>query len=229
MYKKSASRQRVLRRLLERGPSTVEELARDLGLVPVTMRSHLAALQDQGLVSAEDERGHVGRPRRRFGLTSQAEALLPNRAEGLSGDLLDGLRSLAGSRGLDQLLDVAAARYAAEHASSFAGCESLQARVSVATELLDAEAGLACWEDAGDRYLIRDYHCPYGQLARERPEVCRYHTQALTRLLGAPVLLERSLAKGDRQCVFAVPRQPLRPPTVRTLSDGRVAPQRTSL
>ncbi|HEY8695075.1 MAG TPA: ArsR family transcriptional regulator, partial [Chloroflexota bacterium] len=77
MYRNSGARERVLRRLLERGPSTVEELATDLGVVPVTMRSHLIALHKQGLVASEDERGHVGRPRRRFSLTRQAEELLP--------------------------------------------------------------------------------------------------------------------------------------------------------
>jgi len=227
MYRNSGARERVLRRLLERGPSTVEELATDLGVVPVTMRNHLAALREQGLVAGEDERGHVGRPRRRFSLTRQAEALLPNRAEGFSADLLDSLQALAGSRGVDQLLDMAAARYATRHAGGMADCQNLQERVVAATEVLAQESGLARWEEAGDRFLIRDFHCPYGELARERPDVCRYHTQVVTRLLGAPATLERSIARGDQHCVFAVGRYPVqRPAAVRTLSDGRVAPER---
>ena len=225
MYKNSGARQHVLRRLLERGPSTADELARDLGVVPVTMRSHLAALGEQGLVTASEERGHVGRPRRRFELSAEARAQLPNHAGALAADLLDGLQALAGSRGVDQLLDVAASRCATRHAAALEGCASLRDRVAAVAGILDGESGLATWEEAGDQWLIRDFHCPYAELARERSDICRWHTQLVTRLLGAPASLERSIAQGASQCVFATAQRPLqRPSSVRTLSDGRLAP-----
>ncbi|HEX6511272.1 MAG TPA: hypothetical protein VF157_03165, partial [Chloroflexota bacterium] len=224
MYKNSGAREKVLQRLLERGPSTVEELARDLGVVPVTMRSHLAALQRQALVDAEDERGRVGRPRRRYRLAREAEALQPNRSGGLAADVLDSLQALAGSRGVDQLLDVAASRCAARHSHEVPNGGTLEARVAAVTEILQHESGLARCEATDDRLLIRDFHCPYAELSRRRPDVCRYHTQVVTRLLAAPVTLEAAIARGDLQCVFAVPRQAAALSAVRTLSDGRVAP-----
>jgi predicted ArsR family transcriptional regulator len=228
MYRNSGARQRVLERLLERGPSTVEELAGELSVVPVTMRSHLAALQAQGLVAGEDERGHVGRPRRRFSLTRQAEVQLPSRNGGFAADLLDGLQALAGNRGVDQLLDVAASRYVRRHAAPMAGCHTLRERVAATTVVLEQESGRARWEEAGDRFVIRDFHCPYAELARERPDVCGYHTQVVTRLLGATATLEHSIARGEPHCVFTVPQHPLpRPASVRTLSDGRLAPERS--
>ena len=227
MYKNSDARQRVLNRLLEGGPSTVADLASELGVVPVTMRSHLQALQEQGLVTSEDERGHVGRPRRRYRLSAEAHDRLPNRNGALAADFLAGLQALAGSRGVDQLLDVAAARAASRHAPALSG-RPFADRVAVAADILEKESGRAGWEDAGDRFVIRDYHCPYGELARQRPEVCRYHTQVVARLLGAQVSLEQSIVRGDAHCVFSVARQPVQPPiAVRTLSDGRLAPQRS--
>lgn len=224
MYKNSGARERVLRRLLERGASTVDELADDIGVVPVTMRSHLAALQEQGLVEAEDERGHVGRPRRRYSLTLKARAALPTRTAAFAADLLDCLQALAGTRGVEQLLDVAASRYATRHAREASG--SLEQRVVAVTELLTDEGGLAQHEQQADEFLIHDFNCPYGAVADEREAVCRYHTQVVTRLVGAPVRLERSIPQGDLHCVFAVQRGPVRAPAVRTLSDGRVAPAR---
>jgi predicted ArsR family transcriptional regulator len=221
MYRNSGARQRVLDWLLEHGPATVDQLARALGVVPVTMRGHLAALQEQGLVSAEEERGRVGRPRRRYRLTGEAEAQLPNHSDTLAADLLDSLQALAGSRGVDQLLDVAAARCATRHAPQLAA-GSLEDRVAAVTNVLRDEGGAARWDDRGDALVIRELHCPYGQLARQRPDVCRYHTQVLIRMLGNPVLLERSMAHGDHHCVFSTPRLPVRrAPAVRTLSDGR--------
>lgn len=228
MYRNSGARERVLQRLLARGPSTVDELARDLGVVPVTMRTHLAALERQRLVVSCDERGHVGRPRRRFALTADARAQLPNRAADLAADLLNGLQALAGSRGVDQLLDVAASRSAARHTAELHGQQTLRERVATVAAILGRESGLATWEEAGDRFLIRDFHCPFAGLATDRADVCRFHTQVVTRLLGAPTLLERSIAQGEPQCVFATSQRPLqRPAEVRTLSDGRMAPVRT--
>lgn len=224
MYKISPARERVLARLLQ-GPATVEQLADELGSVPVTLRGHLTALQEQGLVDAEDERGRVGRPRRWYRLSQNGRDRLPNRNAGLSGDLLECLQTLTSSRGVDQLLDVAAARYAGRHASQTGG-PSLEERVAAVADVLQQEGGLARWEAEPERFLIRDFHCPYGA-AVERPEICRYHTQVVTRLVGAPVRLEKSMAEGAPHCLFAVQRGPLRSPAaVRTLSDGRVGPQR---
>jgi predicted ArsR family transcriptional regulator len=225
MYRNSAARERVLRCLLERGPSTVDELARDLEVVPVTMRSHVNALQEQGLLAAQEERGRVGRPRRRYRLTPEAHRRLPSREGSFAAELLDSVRTLAGSRGVDQLLDVAASRHALRYADELAG-RNLPERVARVAELLNEESGLARWEESAGRFLLREYHCPYGEAASDHPDVCRYHVQVVTRLTGAPVSLERSIARGDRHCVFAV--SPVRPPAaVRTLSDGREAPQRT--
>jgi DeoR family suf operon transcriptional repressor len=220
MYKNSSPRERVLDRLLE-GPATIDELAHWAGVVPVTMRGHVKALAEQGLVAGENERGRVGRPRQRFRLTDKARGLLPNRCAGLTAELLEGLQALAGSRGVEQLLDLAAARYAGKPLEG-----SLRERVQAAAGVLDQESGRACAEEEDDRFLIRDYHCPYGKVTA----ICRYHTQVVTRLVAAPVTLERSLARGDEHCVFAVQHVPLRTAAgVRTLSDGRVAPERRGI
>ncbi|HEU0169206.1 MAG TPA: ArsR family transcriptional regulator [Chloroflexota bacterium] len=224
MYKNSDARERVLVELKRRGSATVAELARDLGVVPVTMRAHLKALAEQGLVAAADERGRVGRPRQRFALTASGHERFPNRGAGLAAELLAALRNVAGQRGVDQLLDLAAARCVAGQAPTEG---SLEDRVAAATEALREESGLAEWQPAEGGFVIHDLHCPYWQLAATRDDVCRYHTQVLTRLVGAPVALERSFAHGAAHCQFRVSdRQPGQPVGVRTLSDGRLAPDR---
>lgn len=224
MYRNSDARQRVLARLKEHGPATVEELARQLTVVPVTVRAHLRALAEQGLVQAQPERGRVGRPRQVFSLTADADRLYPNRYAGFAADLLDSLQSLTGARGVEQLLDVAAARQAGEYAGQVRG-RSLAERVPLVAQALREESGLADWMEVGDQFIIRDLHCPYGDLARGRPDICRYHTQVVTRLLGEPVTLERAIVRGDRCCHFSVARYPVpRPAAVHRLSDGRPAP-----
>lgn len=226
MYKNSDQRRRVLEALRGSEGMTADDLAEELRLVPVTVRSHLAALRAQGLVDSRDERGRVGRPRRRFFLTSQGESTFPHRYAELVEDLLHGVRALIGRRGLEQVLDLAAGR-------NIAGCQQgapaigLEERLTNAIERLDAEGGEASWEKQGGRYLLRDRHCPYAAIAATGEDVCRYHLQVVTRLVGQPAHLEQSLARGDGCCVFAIPEQmSASPPSVRTLSDGRLGPER---
>ena len=59
-----ATRQRILEILKERNTATVEELAYDLGLTPVTIRHHLDILRSEGLVQAPQvkRRDTPGRP-----------------------------------------------------------------------------------------------------------------------------------------------------------------------
>ncbi|MHB8618051.1 MAG: helix-turn-helix transcriptional regulator [Chloroflexota bacterium] len=224
MHVHSPTRQRVARLLKLRGPSSAAEVARELHLVPVTARGHLLALAGEGLVTATDERGRVGRPRRLYSLSERGEALFPNRYPGLAADVLESLLALAGRRVLDQVLDAAAARYAASHQAPPAG--SLAEKVGLAAGVLEAESGIVSWESQPGGFAIRDFNCPYEQLARHHaPEVCRYHVQVVSKLVGEEVSLDRSLARGDRCCLFSVhDTKQRRAAGVRVLSDGREAP-----
>ena len=58
--------------LKTRGPSTLDELARSIGLVAPTVRVHLSVLQWDNLVTAEEVRGRVGRPHFLYSLTDDA-------------------------------------------------------------------------------------------------------------------------------------------------------------
>ncbi|GEM_PF-820599 len=225
MYENSDARRRVLDRL-RAGAATVQELACEAQVVPVTMRAHLRALQRQGLVGASDERGHVGRPRRRFFLTDQGRARFPNRSAELTADLLEALRLVTGQRGVRQILSIAAARYADRHAVAGA---SLRDRVAAVAEVLDQEGGLARWEQDGDSFRLLDLSCPYAMLTGGDDTVCRYHTQAVAGMLGQPVRLESSIAEGAGLCAFATEgRLAAHPAAVRTFSDGRLAPGRAA-
>jgi predicted ArsR family transcriptional regulator len=59
-----ATRQRILEILKERNTATVEELAKDLGLTPVTIRHHLDILRSEGVSQAPQvkRRDTPGRP-----------------------------------------------------------------------------------------------------------------------------------------------------------------------
>src|SRR5436190_3625870 len=62
-------RLRIARRLAERGPASLPELAESANVHPNTARAHLEALRAAGIVSIESEHRPRGRPRTRYALT----------------------------------------------------------------------------------------------------------------------------------------------------------------
>ncbi len=152
MYKNSDARERVLALAQQRRVVSVDEVAAELAIVPVTARSHLNALTQQGLLKTALDRGHVGRPRLRFSPTEKAEQLLPNRYAALAVDLIASLAALAGQRGLEQVLDAAAATYATANQHLVGG--ALAARVPAVTRILEQESGEATWEGYGPAALL---------------------------------------------------------------------------
>ena len=61
----NSTRERVVRSVLEHGPSTARELAERLALTPAAIRRHLSALLEEGILGSREQRiyGARGRPR----------------------------------------------------------------------------------------------------------------------------------------------------------------------
>src|SRR5919197_2103980 len=55
----------------------LEELANVMKISRMAVHKHLAALQKRGLVEGIETRGHVGRPRMVYKLTSQSKTVFP--------------------------------------------------------------------------------------------------------------------------------------------------------
>ena len=89
-----ATRQRILEILKDRNTATVEELAHDLGLTPVTIRHHLDILRSEGLVQAPQvkRRDTPGRPQHVYGLTEAADAYFPKNYAGFTDMMLHEMR-----------------------------------------------------------------------------------------------------------------------------------------
>src|SRR3990172_1803931 len=79
---------RILDHLKRQGRASIPDLAQAFGLSPETIRAHVRALSDAGLVAAAGSRSAGrGRPERLWALTRTAERLFPRR----EGEILRGL------------------------------------------------------------------------------------------------------------------------------------------
>src|SRR5438552_3720915 len=106
------TRQRILDHLRRNGKASIGEMRKTLGLTATGIRQHLALLDKEGLLSVEPSRGQIGRPPLLYSLSPTGSALFPSRYDDLSNLLLEQIRTLAGSQGLQTVLMRVAARSA---------------------------------------------------------------------------------------------------------------------
>lgn len=77
-------------------------------------------------------------------------------------------------------------------------------RVEAATAVLRAESGFTEVEETGTGLAVREYNCVYQRVAEGHDEVCVFHTEYVSQLVGAPVELESCQCQGANACRFRI-------------------------
>lgn len=198
-----ATRSRIVEYLKEHGRASVQELAEATGLTSMTIRHHLAVLENEGLVNSEKERGHVGRPRYVYFLTDKALSLFPERYDELAGRLLKGLKNLGAKREITEVLHQMADEITGDYQDDLDE-KSFEERLDLLIAVLSREGFLASWEQKEGEYLLREYSCPYLLVGHEHPEICRVDWQVITTILDASVKRQTCMLHGDSNCTFHV-------------------------
>jgi predicted ArsR family transcriptional regulator len=197
------TRRQILDILKRRGRATLEELSREVGLSPVTIRVHLSVLQRDDLVSVEEVRGRVGRPFFVYSLTPDAEELFPKRYHVLASRLLRTMNDELSAETVQKLLARMSESWADERADRVSG-KSLADRMAQVVEIRCEEGAIADWETVDGGYLLRQYNCPNLLVSRSHPQVCEVEQKYLTRMLGVPAVQAGCIGKGDRVCEYLV-------------------------
>ena len=198
------TRQRILDHLRRNGKASVQELSQTLGLTVTGTRQHLGLLQREGLIAVEESRGHIGRPPLLYSLSPAGVALFPSRYDDLSNLLLEQIRTLAGSQGLQTVLMRVAARSAEPYDRRVRG-KPLPDRVSEATAIINERGSIADSAAGSDgSYLINQFTCPFPNVASSNSGVCALEVEFVRRLTGGDARLVRSLLRGDRSCTYRV-------------------------
>ena len=204
------TKSQILSLLKRSGGSTVEELASSLSLARMTVRQHLATLERDDLVTAREVRRATGRPHFLYTLTDKGEETFPKRYDRLADMIIDEVALLDGSEieGLSPVEKKAllfrklAQRLALQYAPRVEG-KDLEERVQTVTEILQSESGFAEWRKLDAGFEILDYNCAYRKVA-ENQDLCAWHLELLTRLLGDDVRAVSFQSKGGDLCRFIV-------------------------
>lgn len=208
-----ATRQEILDYIHRHGEATVRDLADLLKLTPTGIRQHLAIMQRDGLIAVRETRGRVGRPALVYSLSDAGDALFPSRYDELSRLLMDEIRAIAGSKGLQSVLMRVAVRTADPYESRVHDLP-LKERVDEACNIINERGSIADTRSNGaDEYLINQYTCPFPNVARSNSGVCALEVEFVKHLTGGDARLVRSLLRGDPCCTYRI-----RPPHSDTLS-----------
>jgi predicted ArsR family transcriptional regulator len=208
------TRDLIVRRLLEHGPTTAMELAGVLGLSGAAVRRHLDALVADDTVATRDAprasgRGR-GRPARQHLLTEQGRRRAGRGEADVAELAVAALRELSGVAGDDAVRAFARRRILDlldSHQREVEAKSDRTARVEALAGALSREGYAASSRPTSSGAQLCQHHCPVAGVAAEFPALCEAETEVFAELLGTHVQRLSTIARGDAACTTHVPRE----------------------
>lgn len=194
---------RVLKSIQLRGQASIKDVAADLGVTSSAVRLHLTQLQASGAIRAEKVREGVGRPYYVYSATPQAHNLFYKDYGELARLLLEEVNETQGPDALQGVLRRVGDRLADVYRDQIWGQE-LADRVRAWAELLDQRGVPVELEQTEEGYVLREYGCPYQNVAAENRAVCEMEQVVMARLLESGVKLTQCVLDGHRGCQFTI-------------------------
>jgi predicted ArsR family transcriptional regulator len=202
--------------MLVRERCTINDLAKAVDINPISVRHHIAKLEAEALVSSDEERHGVGRPRRMYFLTEKGREQFPTRYVRLTLRLLEQLKETLPSPVVERLFTQIAMEMASGYRSEAEGLNAEQ-RLELVQRLLTSEGFDVEVEKQEDNYLIRESNCPYYHVGQNHPEVCSVDQTLISTILEVPAQKIQCMLHGDAHCTYVIPRELIDPDSIPAL------------
>ena len=194
---------KVLKAIRVRGKARIKDVAADLGVTASAVRQHLAQLEAQGTVQAEKVYEGIGRPYYVYSVTAQANSLFHKDCGELTGLLLEEFVRTQGSEALQRVLQRVGDRLTLLYQRQIWGRE-LADRVQAWAELLEERGVFVEIEKSDSGYILKEYGCPYYDVAVGSRAVCEMELRVMSRLLETEVKLVQCTWDGCHYCQFLI-------------------------
>jgi predicted ArsR family transcriptional regulator len=190
---------------MTRQQCTINELAEAVGINPISVRHHVTKLEAEGMVTSEEERHGVGRPRRQYFLTEKGMESFPTRYLRLTVHLLEQLKETLPEASVNKLFAQVADDLVADYTSDLnLDGVPIEERLEIVKDLLQSEGFTMEWEHQDDGYHIREVNCPYYHVGQNHPEVCAVDQNLISNVLDVPVEKVKCILNGDSLCTYVV-------------------------
>jgi DeoR family suf operon transcriptional repressor len=194
---------RVLKAIQLRGKASIKDVATDLGVTSSAIRLHLTQLQASGAIRVDKVREGVGRPYNVYSATPEAHNLFYRDYGDLARLLLEEVSETQGPDALQGVLRRVGDRLADVYRDQVLG-QVLADRVRSWAELLDQRGVPVELEQTEEGYMLREFGCPYQNVAAENRAVCEMEQLVMARLLESGVKLTQCVLDGHRGCQFMI-------------------------
>jgi len=201
-----STRDRILKRLLTHPMSSINDLAKAVGINAISVRHHLTSLQAEGLVTAQEERHGVGRPRLVYFLTEGGREKFPTRYLELTNRLIDHLKEKFPEQTVEEIFSDIAVELTRNEVKNLDGIP-FELKLDKLQKFMVDEGFSMQWENQGEEYFIHQVSCPYFHVTQQHPEVCTLGRTIISQFLSLSVENISCISKGNAHCVFQIPKQ----------------------
>jgi predicted ArsR family transcriptional regulator len=201
------TRRAIVQLLKQEGCSDAETLASRLEITAMAVRQHLYALQDEQLVTYQEEPRPMGRPAKLWQLTPAADRFFPDRYAELALGLINSVKEAFGEAGLDRLIETRTREQIQAYQALMPRRASLKRRLEALAKQRTEEGYMAeVIPQADGTFLLTEKHCPICAVATTCTGMCRMELEVFQATLGEDVTIERTehIVSGDRRCVYRV-------------------------
>ena len=186
----------------------LEELAKVMKVSRMAVHKHLVLLQNRGLVESIENRGHVGRPRMVYQLTSQSKTVFPKSYSAIATHALDFIERNMGKEGIEKVLRERQTELFDQYYKRLKDLDFDQ-QVRELARIRDEEGYIAeskkeSKRSGGGKHVLLEYNCPIIHIAEKHWEACSTETELFEKLLGANIETTHRAAKGDLICKFII-------------------------
>lgn len=198
---RGSPRQQILYYLRIHGPNTAKTLAEGLGVTISAIRQQVALLEEEGMVFSQRHIFGPGRPTHAYHLSEKAESAFEKRYEGVALDVLEMVLDEFGKKALSSLLKKRRERTVGEYRAQIEGLSQKEKMHRIA-ELQDSRGYMATMEVQGAKGILREFNCPFIEVAKKYPAFCETERKVYEDLLGEEVHLDHCRALGASSCCF---------------------------
>ncbi|MHC0038993.1 helix-turn-helix transcriptional regulator [Pseudoneobacillus sp. C159] len=201
----TSTKEKILTLIKANSQMTVLELSGELNITEMAVRRHLQVLETDGLLLCIMKKNTTGRPSKVYQLTEKGEEFFPQAYKQIGIDLLQEINRLDGKI-VNQAIMARQERLVNRYKNRLSG-KNFKNQVQEMAKI-QSELGFMAEEyETGSEVVgeIKQANCPYLEIARDFPEICRNEHKFFEELLGTNnIMKSSSLSKGDSCCHYII-------------------------
>jgi predicted ArsR family transcriptional regulator len=171
------------------------------------LRQHLYDMEDEKLVTYEEEHRSFGRPAKMWRLTDEADTYFPNSHAELTIDLIDVIKRSLGQDGLDKVIKERGKSQLKRYKDELKSKDGLAKRLKGLAKIRTVEGYMAEVEKNKDgSFTFIENHCPICAAATHCSGLCQSELDVFRSVLGRDVhvIREDHIIQSARRCSYRI-------------------------